>query len=84
LLPDGRTIEFTLTTEAITPFVFLNLLDHKYGWFSENGFILTTPTKTLTYTPYKDPLTVEQFQQQLYVMSLYDVAKFITENPGRH
>lgn len=68
---DG-SIEFTLLADAIAPFVFINLRDVTHGWFSNNGFTMVTPEATLTYTP-KDPINGTYFQDQLDIMSLWDV-----------
>jgi beta-mannosidase len=73
--PEGDVFTFTLNADAIAPFVFINLLEHTHGWFSENGFVMTTPTKAMTYYA-ATPLTLEEFEAQLEIQSLYDVSPF--------
>lgn len=76
---DGRTIYFTLTSEAVAPFVFLNLRDHTHGHFSDNGFVMVEPEKVMTYHS-RDVITVEEFALQLDLTSLFDVTAFAQDN----
>lgn len=76
---DGRTITFTLTSEAVAPFVFLNLRDHTYGHFSDNGFVMVEPEKEMIYYSI-DVLTVEEFVSQLDITSLFDVTPFADDD----
>lgn len=73
--PDGKTITFTLTTQAVAPFVFLNLRDYTHGHFSDNGFVMVEAEKRLTYYS-NEALTVGEFASQLDVTSLFDVTPF--------
>ena len=62
-------MQFTLTTDAVAPYVYLANLDYD-GIFSDNGF-LAMPQKTydITFTPLPDSETVniEYFQQSLAI-----------------
>lgn len=73
--PDGKTITFTLTSQAIAPFVFLNLRDHTHGHFSENGFVMVESEKEMIYYS-RDALTIGEFALQLHITSLFDVTSF--------
>lgn len=76
---DGRTITFTLTSQAVAPFVFLNLRDHNHGHFSDNGFIMVEPKREMIYYS-RDVMTVEEFVSQLDITSLFDVTPFADDN----
>lgn len=76
---DGRTISFTLTAEAVAPFVFLNLRDHTHGHFSDNGFVMVEPEKEMTYNSL-DAMTVEEFLSQLDITSLFNVTPFADDD----
>ncbi len=76
---DGRSITFTLTSEAVAPFVFLNLRDHTNGHFSDNGFVMVESQKELTYYSL-DVITVEEFVAQLDITSLFDVTPFADDD----
>lgn len=75
---DGKTITFTLTSNAVAPFVFLNLRDHTHGYFSDNGFIMVETKKEMAYYS-NDVITVEDFVSQLDITSLFDVTPFAAE-----
>ncbi|KAJ6635884.1 Beta-mannosidase, partial [Pseudolycoriella hygida] len=72
---DGRAISFTLTSQAVAPFVFLNLRDHNHGYFSDNGFVMVENEKEMVYYS-QDVTTVEEFLSQLDITSLFDVTEF--------
>ncbi|XP_037028038.1 beta-mannosidase-like [Bradysia coprophila] len=76
---DGRTITFTLTSEAIAPFVFLNLRDHTNGHFSDNGFVMVEREKVMTYYS-RDVMTIDDFVNQLDTTSLFDVTQFADDD----
>lgn len=76
--PDGKTITFTLTSQAIAPFVFLNLRDYTHGYFNENGFIMVETTKEIIYYS-RDAITIDEFTSQLHITSLFDVTPFATD-----
>lgn len=76
---DGRTITFTLTSQAVAPFVFLNLRDHTHGHFSDNGFVMVEREKVLSYYS-REEITVEEFASQLDITSLFDVTPFADDN----
>ncbi|ODN02454.1 Beta-mannosidase [Orchesella cincta] len=69
---DGKTIRFMISTKAVAPFVFLTITDEHKGYFSDNGFILTTPQKEMTYYSEKG-MSAQQFTESLKIMSLFDV-----------
>lgn len=75
---DGKTITFTLTTQAVAPFVFLNLRDQTHGHFSDNGFIMVKPELEMTYYS-RDTITLEDFTKQLDITSLFDVTPFAVD-----
>lgn len=77
--PDGKTITFTLTSQAVAPFVFLNLRDHTHGHFSDNGFIMVESQKELIYYS-RDVITLADFQSQLHIASLFDVTPFAADD----
>lgn len=76
---DGRTITFTLTSEAVAPFVFLNLRDHTNGHFSDNGFVMVEGEKIISYYS-SDVMTVDNFVNQLDITSLFDVTPFADDD----
>jgi hypothetical protein len=69
--PDGHEISFTLTTQAIVPFVVLTVKNDQHGYFSDNGF-LQTEDKELTYYS-ANGITPQEFVERLEVMSLFNV-----------
>lgn len=76
---DGRTITFTLASEAVAPFVFLNLRDHNDGYFSDNGFVMVEGERIVSYHS-RDVMTVEYFVSQLDITSLFDVTPFADDD----
>ncbi|KAK7109878.1 hypothetical protein V1264_013839 [Littorina saxatilis] len=66
-----KELTITLSTTKIAPFVWLDA-----GWFigkfSRNGFLMLTPTTTVTFTG-TEALDLSELQKQLSVMSLMDV-----------
>lgn len=76
---DGRAISFTLTSQAVAPFVFLNLRDHNHGHFSDNGFVMVELEKEMIYYS-RDIMTVEEFVSQLDITSLFDVTPFADDD----
>jgi len=83
---DNRRISFTLKTDAIAPFVFLNYLSNEnLGWFDENGFIMVEPTKNVQYIS-KTPISPSEFQNKLEIVNLYDYynIKPLSSRIGRH
>jgi len=42
------------------------------GWFSENGFIMINPRKTLVFKS-KNAMSLSRFEDNLEIMSLHDV-----------
>ena len=69
----GNEFAITLTTEAVAPFVFLNLRSNQVlGWFSDNGFIMVSPTQTV-YFQSRNYVNLTEFQNGLEVLSLHDV-----------
>jgi hypothetical protein len=72
IYPDGKTFSVTLHSKAIAPFVLLNMKDNGImGWFSDNGFIMVTSTKTLTFKS-RHKLSLSTFEKNLEVASLHD------------
>jgi len=74
--PGGWNFNVTLRADAIAPFVFINLRDNPRGYFSENGFMMVTPDKTVSYTS-QVPLQPNQFLMQLEIMNLFDVSAVV-------
>lgn len=77
--PDGKTISFTLTSQAVAPFVFLNLRNHTHGHFSDNGFIMVESKKEMIYYS-RDVITLADFESQLHITSLFDVTPFAADD----
>ena len=62
----------TLHSEAVALFVFLNIKDNNIqGWFSDNGFIMVTNSKTVTFRA-KQEISLNRFEENLKVISLHD------------
>jgi len=75
-LPGGLEFVLALRSDAIAPFVVMNLRNNPRGYFSDNGFIMVNATKTVTYTS-QNPLAPNEFLLQLEIMNLYDVSEVI-------
>jgi beta-mannosidase len=69
---DGKTVSYTLNSDSVAQFVFINLKEESYGKFSDNGFLMIESQKNMTYTS-RDPITLARFTAQLDIVSLYDV-----------
>ncbi|CAL8069239.1 unnamed protein product [Orchesella dallaii] len=70
---DAKTVSISIETDAVAPFVFLtNAREDHLGYFSDNGFLLATKTKKIEYYS-ESGITPQQLQEQLNVMSLFDV-----------
>lgn len=74
---DAKTVQFTLSTEAIAPFVYLTTRGDHRGYFSDNGFVQTT-NRQLTYYS-ENGITPQQFSDRVQVMSLFNVT-VVAEN----
>lgn len=61
----------TMTTDNIAPFVWLEATGIR-GRFSDNGFLLLTQSKTLTFYAW-EMTTVQELTSALKVKSLQDV-----------
>ncbi|KAK7109880.1 hypothetical protein V1264_013841 [Littorina saxatilis] len=66
-----REFNITLTTDAIAPFVWLEA-GSVFGKFSDNGFIIITPTATVKFMASQD-VDLNTMKQQLSVRSLVDI-----------
>jgi beta-mannosidase len=69
---DEKTISFVLNSDAVAPFVFINLREQAHGKFDDNGFIMVESSRTIKYAS-RDPISLTDFTQQLDIVSLYDV-----------
>lgn len=78
---DANTIRFTLSTQAIAPFVFLTVRGDHRGFFSDNGFIQVKCDTQMTYYS-ENGITPQQFTDRIKVMSLFDVTA-VAEDFGR-
>ncbi|KAJ7385974.1 hypothetical protein OS493_012306 [Desmophyllum pertusum] len=69
----SKSGEFSVSVEAQSPacFVWLVAKDVR-GRFSENGFLLTEPTKTVLFHSWQDT-TESDLEKRLYIKSLYDL-----------
>lgn len=65
--------EFRVSVQAQSPacFVWLVAKDVR-GRFSENGFLLTEPSKTVIFHSWQDT-TEGELAKSLYIMSLFDL-----------
>jgi hypothetical protein len=70
--PGMKSFTVTLASDAVAPFVFLNLKDSNVGKWSDNGFIMVENTKVLTYSS-NSPLSLQSFIDQFDMVSLFDV-----------
>lgn len=69
----SETREFSVSVEAQSPACFVWLVAKNVrGRFSENGFLLTEPSKTVVFFSWQDT-TVEDLEKTLYIKSLYDL-----------
>ena len=48
------------------------------GVWSDNGFLLTASSATLTFTPWTDGVTVSALKKSIVASSLYDMYSFPT------
>lgn len=71
---DGKTVRFSLSTDAVAPFVYLTLRGDHRGYFSDNGFLHVSGTKHLTYYS-ENGITAQQFMDRVNVMSLFSVTE---------
>ena len=72
-LIDLSTIQVTVTTDHIAAFVWIDSAIDRAGRFSDNGFLLTTATRTVTFRPKVDfasPQEAGQFMDNLRVTHL--------------
>ncbi|ODM87399.1 Beta-mannosidase [Orchesella cincta] len=76
-----KTVNFTVTTDAIAPFVFFTVRGDHRGYFSDNGFVLVTQERKMNYYS-ESGITPQQFMDRLQVMSLYDVTKVAGSQVG--
>ncbi|CAG7729602.1 unnamed protein product [Allacma fusca] len=68
-----NTFSFDLIVNTVALFVTLNINDvSTQGTFSDNGFTMTSPTKTIVFEGHST-LTLEDFQRSLEFWSLYDL-----------
>ena len=65
-------VSLTLQTDAIAPFVWLELPGHS-GYFSDNGFIMLDKTAHLTYTSFQELQDNDVTASSFNVISLMDV-----------
>ena len=65
-------VSLTLQTDAIAPFVWLELPGHS-GYFSDNGFIMLDKTVHLTYTSFHELSDDDVTASSVNVISLMDV-----------
>ena len=61
-----------VTTDAPAAFVWLDAWGYK-GRFSDNGFLLAEPTRTIQFYAWDDIMDVNKFKQRLSVKSLMDI-----------
>ncbi|KAI0212268.1 hypothetical protein LSAT2_002827 [Lamellibrachia satsuma] len=71
---DTQMLSFTLTTDAIAPFVWLDT-QGIMGRFSDNGFIMVEPVKVLSFYAWDKPIYIDEFHRCLTVKSLMDMYK---------
>ncbi|XP_067685962.1 beta-mannosidase-like [Haliotis asinina] len=63
--------EVTVASNRIAPFVWLDAVGIS-GRFSDNGFLMVTPSRTVTFTSW-DPVDLDTVKQSLKTKSLMDV-----------
>ena len=66
------TFTFDLQTDNIAPFVWMEVLNLQ-GHFSDNGFILVEPIKTVYFHAWDNWCSVDYLQKNLKVQSLMDI-----------
>lgn len=47
--------ELELEADKIAPFVYMELAPSLIGWFSDNAFTMTEPTKSVVLSLFKEP-----------------------------
>jgi len=77
MTPDRKEFTISLSSKEVAPFVFLNAKDESFGKFSDNGFTMFEPVKTIKYISRDGTFNdVEAFVAQLDIISLYDVTHY--------
>lgn len=69
------TIDVTLSTDKPAAFVWLDFTVDRRGRFSDNGFLLATPTKTVSFWCAEETSDSELFRQQLTVLHLAQIIR---------
>ena len=69
---DKNTIKFTLQTDNIAPFVWLEATGMD-GFFSDNGFIMVDASRELYFYSWGDSYTVTDLNNAIKAMSLMDI-----------
>lgn len=67
----GDTFAFTLETQAVAAFVWLDV-GNIPGRFSDNGFLLTTRTRIVQFHPWA-PTSISDLRHELHVTTLADI-----------
>lgn len=67
----ANTFEIDITTDGVAVFVWLEI-NSIAGEFSDNGFLLVTPTRTIEFVA-KEEVAREKLQQAITIISLADV-----------
>ena len=70
---DAKSVSVVVSTDHIAAFVWLDTKSDRKGRFSDNGFLLTTASKSVTFQGKEDITDLAQFQSDLTVNHLAQI-----------
>jgi beta-mannosidase len=72
-LADPDTFSVTVRTAALAAFTWLEAVDVGGGRFSDNGFLMTSQERSLTFYARRSDVTAEQLRAAIVITTLFDV-----------
>jgi hypothetical protein len=67
------TVDVTLSTDQIAPFVWIDTVSGRRGTFSENGFFLRQSVKSVAFYSKSEIQDVQAFKADLNIVHLSDI-----------